>query len=123
MTWDEAKNEARRIMKSLSAEFQPEAIRLILRALNRQHHKEKAMQRPQIIVLEPSPGTFQISVSGRFGGGFSNLTTDRSGVISKLTYLKSFDCGDEPAAVIVPETLQEEFRMIFPKSFSPRNES
>lgn len=75
------------------------------------------MNTPTIIISETQPGIFQIDVQGRFGGGFRNLKTDRNGVISRLALLKSYDCGKEPAAVIVPESLQPEFLKVFPKSF------
>jgi stress-induced morphogen len=45
MTWTEAKIKAAEIMKTLRAQFPPEAVRLILRALSRQHQKDKAMNR------------------------------------------------------------------------------
>jgi len=76
------------------------------------------MTQPQIIVSELAPDSFDISVSGRFGGGFRNLRTNRQGVVSRMAHLKSYDCGEEPAAVIVPESLTEDFRKVFPKSFA-----
>lgn len=44
MTWSDAKIEADKIMKSLRAQFSPESVRLILRALSRQYQKEKTMK-------------------------------------------------------------------------------
>jgi len=119
MTWDEAKAKAAELMKALRAQFTDPEIRLVIRALGRLHQttKEKpSMNQPQIIVGETSPGKYTVSVSGRFGGGFQNLQLDRDGVISRLSYLKTFDCGEEPAAVIVPESLKAEFKKIFPNS-------
>lgn len=75
------------------------------------------MQTPMIIVSEPQSGHFQIDVYGRFGGGFSGFRTDRNGVIARLGYLKSYDCGESPATVICPESLGTEFNAVFPKSF------
>ena len=117
MTWSAAKIQAAQIIKTLRAQFQPEEIRLILRALTRQHQKEKDIQTPTIIIAEVGPDTFQIDVSGRFGGGFRGFHTDRAGVISRIGMLKSYDCGQEPAALVVPETLKAEFQKVFPKSF------
>jgi hypothetical protein len=74
---------------------------------------------PTIIISEPQPGSYQIDVTGRYGGGFRGLRTDRAGVLSRLAYLKAYDCGDEPAAVICPASLEDEFRKVFPKSFPP----
>ena len=120
VTWNEAKAVAAKILMDLRAQFNDRDIRLVLRALNRSYQttKEKTnMQTPTIIVSEQKPGTFQIDVSGRFGGGFRNLTTDRAGVLSRLGMLKSYDCGEEPATVICPESLEPEFRKVFPNSF------
>lgn len=44
MNWAEAKIKADEIMKSLRAQFAPESVRLILRALSRQHQRDKAMK-------------------------------------------------------------------------------
>jgi hypothetical protein len=121
VTWNEAKAVAAKILMDFRVQFNDRDIRLVLRALNRSYQttKEKTnMQTPTIIISETKPGTFQIDVSGRFGGGFRNLTTDRAGVLSRLGLLQSYDCGDEPAAVICPESLEAEFRKVFPKSFS-----
>jgi hypothetical protein len=75
------------------------------------------MQTPTVIIAEPTPGRYHVSVSGRFGGGFQNLALDREGVIGRLSYLKSFDCGKEPASIICPQSLEPEFRKVFPRSF------
>jgi hypothetical protein len=118
MTWSEAKAKAAELMKALRAQFSEPEIRLIIRALGRLHQtaKKPTMNTPQIIVAEKAPGKYSVSVSGRFGGGFQNLQLDRAGVISRLSYLKSFDCGEEPAAVVVPESLAAEFKKVFPNS-------
>lgn len=47
MTWGEAKEKANEIMKSLRAQFPPEAVRLILRALSRQYQKDKIVKTEQ----------------------------------------------------------------------------
>jgi len=120
MTWEETKAVAAEEMKNLRRRFTEPEIRLVLRAMTRLHHKTNPpMQTPTIIVSEPRPGQFQIDVSGRFGGGFRNFMTDREGVLGRLSLLKSYDCGDEPAAVIVPDSLRPVFEPVFPKSFQP----
>lgn len=76
------------------------------------------MRTPTIIVSEVAPGNYQIDVSGRFGGGFRNLRTDRAGVIARLAFLKNYDCGNEPAAIVCPPDLEPMFRKVFPCSFT-----
>ncbi len=75
------------------------------------------MLTPSIIISEPQPGSFQVSVSGRFGGGFSGVRKNRDGIIEMLALLKSYDCVSEPAVVIAPDSLTDIFRKVFPKSF------
>jgi hypothetical protein len=75
------------------------------------------MQTPTIIVAVIGPDQYEISVSGRFGGGFQGLRTNRNGVLQRIGHLKSYDCGKEPAGVVVPPDLEPEFRKVFPKSF------
>lgn len=118
VNWSDAKLAARAILDGLRARHNPHEIKQIIEALSREHRKERAMQQPQIIIAEPKPGSYTVTVSGRFGGGFQNLKLDRAGVLSRLAHLKSYDCGDEPAAVIIPESLRPEFEKVFPKSFS-----
>ena len=120
MTWDEAKAVASEVLRDLRRRFDDRDLRLILRAIGRGFHHTKentTMQTPTIIISEPATGSFQIDVCGRYGGGFRNFWTDRNGVLSRLSLLKSYDCGEEPAAVIVPKSLEPEFRKVFPKSF------
>jgi hypothetical protein len=76
------------------------------------------MNTPQIIIAEPQPGSFRVSVIGRFGGGFDGLHTDKQGVIARLTLLKSYDCGEKPANVICPESLRGIFVQVFPRSLA-----
>lgn len=70
----------------------------------------------QIIIAEPTAGSYEVSVSGRFGGGFIGLRTNREAVITRLGLLKSYDCGKTPAVVIAPESLREIVSKVFPQA-------
>jgi len=48
MTWNQAKAKADQIMSELRAQHQPADVRLVLRALSRQHHKENIMNTTNI---------------------------------------------------------------------------
>lgn len=52
MTWNEAKQKADEIMRALRAQFPPESIRLILRALSREYQKSKSMRPDPIKLFE-----------------------------------------------------------------------
>lgn len=94
MDWKTAQQTARKLLEAIAQTHQPEEIRLVLRALQREYHKETTMNIPTIIVSKTGPNSYKIDVSGRFGGGFQGLRTDREGVLSKLAHLKTYDCGD-----------------------------
>ena len=118
MEWKQAQWVAHKILEELSRDHRPEEVRLILRAMQRGYHKGKnMMKQPTIIVSSKGPDSFQVDVSGRFGGGFRGVTKDRQGILGMLSLLKSYDCGEEPAVVVVPTELEPEFRKVFPKSF------
>ena len=118
MTWSEAKARAQVLHAALVSECGMAGARLVLRALSNLHHtKKELMQVPTIIVAQLDSDRFQVDVSGRFGGGFRGLICDRAGVLARLAHLKSYDCGEEPASVIVPESLKPEFAKVFPASF------
>jgi hypothetical protein len=76
------------------------------------------MARPIIIIAEETPGRYTVSVIGRFGGGFSGARFSREALIARLGLLKSYDCGDLPATVICPASVEAEFRAVFPDSFA-----
>jgi hypothetical protein len=70
---------------------------------------------PIITIASTGPDRFEISVAGRFGGGFIGLETTRAGVLAKLAQLRSYDCADTPAEVVFPEELRAEVAAVFPQ--------
>jgi len=77
MTWEEAKLEAEEIMRNLRTQYQPFDVRLVLRALSRQHHKEKPMEKQTAMVIV-SEVPFTVQASGSFGGGYTKPSSKES---------------------------------------------
>lgn len=64
--------------------------------------------RPVITLVEIGGGQVQMSVQGRFGGGYLGIFPRQQAVAMLARDAKRYDCGEEPIRVTAPEDMMKE---------------
>lgn len=109
ITWKEAQAIAHRLLNELARAHQPEDIRLVLRALNRQHHKEKPMEKQTAMVIV-SEAPYKVKASGSFGGGYTTPSSKENLVKDAATALVYELYGQREVSFVGPDWVREELR-------------